>query len=118
VPDERQQAHPLDDPLQPARRFRLRQRRELRDGGLQRRHLAEVDEAGMCRDRPREEGRARARRADDEDRPATRAEAAGAPLQDVAARARVEDRRRDDLGERDQRGRFSGSGMSWGAFGS
>jgi len=59
----------LEGSPKPSRRLVLRERHELVDRDLQRPDLAEVDEPGQPADRTAHEGRAGARRADDEDRP-------------------------------------------------
>ena len=71
--DEPDPSRDVENPAKPPRRLVGRERGELRDGGLDRRDLAEIDEPGQRPDRPGEERRAGARRADDEHEPVVEA---------------------------------------------
>ena len=92
-----------EDPAQPSRGLVRWQRRELGNGGLDRRDLAEVDEAGQRADRAREERRAGARRADDEhepvvERPEALPQRRTAPRGEALRDAEVERDRLDEAG--------------------
>ena len=92
-----------EDPAEARRRFGRRERGELRNRGLHRGDLSEVDETGKRADRAREKGGARPRRADHEDEPVVeapealperRASSRGEPLRDAQlVRGRFEEAR-------------------------
>ena len=89
---EAEPSHALDDRAQPPGGLVRGHADELRDRGLERQHLAQVDEPGLAADRLGDERRARPRRADDEDEPVVDAAAASVPAREDASRGAAVER--------------------------